>query len=243
MLYLDLDEIDSVFRGRWFWSARWPAPAWFRRRDYLAPSEKPLREAVAALVRDRTGRAPDGPIRMLTQVRNFWYVQNPVTFYYCFDRKDEVVETVVAEITNTPWGERHAYVLSVAGEPAPVSDVRAAGGARDGVRARFPKAFHVSPFIDMDAHYDWFFSRPASSLFVHMNVDGGDGRFFDATLRLERREISGRALAGTLVRHPFMTWKIAVAIYYHALRLRLKGCRFFTHPSKRRLPERPTTNG
>lgn len=131
MAYLDLTELDRVFRGRWFWSTRRPALAWFRRADYLGDPSVPLDQAVRDCVERNTGVRPRGPIRLLTHLRYFGYVFNPVSFYYCFDTADTRVETIVAEITNTPWGERHAYVLSARGEQP--------------LRFRFGKAFHVSP--------------------------------------------------------------------------------------------------
>ena len=103
--YLDLDELDAAFRGRFWWSARRPAPMWFRRADYFGPPDVPLADAVRDAVAARTGRRPDGPVRVLTHLRAFGYVFNPVSFYYCFDR-DERLQAVLAEITNTPWGER-----------------------------------------------------------------------------------------------------------------------------------------
>ena len=91
-----------------------PAPAWFRRADYLGDPAVPLDQAVLDLVEERTGRRPDGPVRLLTSVRTFGHVFNPVSFYYCFDRGGEQVQAVVAEVTNTPWGERHTYALATA---------------------------------------------------------------------------------------------------------------------------------
>ena len=111
MTYLDLGELDEVFRGRWLWSTRRPALAWMRRADYLGDPAVPLDEAVRERVARETGERPRGPIRLLTHLRMLGACFNPVSFYYCFDQAGERVETIVAEITNTPWNERHAYVL------------------------------------------------------------------------------------------------------------------------------------
>jgi len=223
LLYLDLAELDRVFRGRWLWSVGRRNLVSFRRADYHGDPALPLDEAVRRTVEARTGRRPAGPIRVLTLPRVLGYVFNPVSFYYCFDRDDRRVETVVAEITNTPWNERHAYVLSAA-----------AGGARPGRhRWRFRKEFHVSPFIDMDADYDWRFTDPGERLVVHMEDLGPGGRFFDATLAVARRPITGPVLASILLRFPFLTFRVAAGIYLQALRLRWKGAPFFAHPSKR----------
>ncbi len=223
MLYLDLAELPTLFDGRWLWSARRAAPAWFRRTDYLGDAAVPLDTAVRDLVAERTGTRPTGPIRLLTHLRYWGFVMNPVSFYYCFDAAGETVETIVAEITNTPWKERFAYVLD-ATRPERVT----AGGV---LRFRFDKQFHVSPFIPMQQQYVWDFSAPDDRLLVHMQNLGGGARSFDATLLLHRHPITGASLASALVAHPWMTAKVGVAIYWNALRLWLKRVPYIPHPN------------
>lgn len=220
MAWLDLAELDSVFRGRWFWSTRRRALAWFRRADYLGDPALPLDEAVRRRVVEAGGLRPQGPIRMLTQLRNYGHCFNPVTFYYCYDAGGTRVDTVVAEITNTPWRERHAYVL-----PAPAAHP---AGAR--LDFAFGKDFHVSPFMPMEMDYHWRFSVPGPRLAVHMESARGGATVFNATLMLSRREISGPSLAGVLLRFPFSTLRVLAAIYWQALRLKRKGAPFHDHP-------------
>lgn len=221
MVYLDLAELDRVFQGRWLWSVNRPNLAWFRRADYLGDARIPLDTAVRDRVEQATGARPVGPIRMLTHLRYFGYCFNPVTFYYCFAPTGEEVETIVAEITNTPWNERHAYVLSRENdEPR---------GHHH--RYRFPKDFHVSPFFPMDLDYDWRFGEPGGKLNVHMRLERGGTKIFDATLDMNRREITGSQLALALIRFPFMTATVALGIYWQALRLKLKRIPFFDHPN------------
>lgn len=225
MMYLDLAELPGVLDRYWCWSARRPALAWFRRADYLGDPAVDLDHAVRDRIEAEVGRRPSGPIRMLTHLRYFGYVMNPVTFYYASDAADTRVETIVAEITNTPWNERHSYVLAGA-DPAPAT----------GRSFRLDKTFHVSPFMDMDHEYRWRFSAPEDRLSVHMENWVGEDRVFDATLALERRELGRGVLASNLARHPFVTAKVAGAIYWQAARLWAKRVPFFVHPSKREDP-------
>jgi len=222
MMYVDLAELDQVFRGRWLWSARRPALAWLRRADYIGDAAQSIEAAVRDRIAARTGRQPAGPIRMLTHLRYFGIGFNPVTFYYCFDAADTRVESIVAEITNTPWNERHAYVLT-----DPTSESR----PRE-LRYRFAKEFHVSPFMPMEADYDWRFGMPAERLAVNMQSHIGGERVFDATLDLSRREITGPALAQALLAFPCMTASVVAGIYTQALKLWWKRMPFHTHPPK-----------
>lgn len=224
--YLDLDELDMVFRNRWLWSVTRPALARFKREDHLGNPEQPLAEAVRDLVQAETGRRPAGPIRLLTHLRYFGYGFNPVSFYFCFDRKGESVETVVAEVNNTPWGEQHCYVL----------DESINFGSKNKKRYEIEKQFHVSPFMDLDMHYRWRLTRPGAQLLIHIENEKDNSKLFDATLTMQRREITGASLAGVLVQFPFITAKVVFAIYYEALRLWLKKVPFIHHSVKEEAP-------
>ena len=223
MSYIDLAELPRLFERRWLWSARRPALAWFRRKDFLGPSTVPLEDAVRDLVLDRTGVRPKGPIRLLTHLRYFGASFNPVSFYYVFDAADSRVETIVAEITNTPWKERHAYVL-------PLSTASRAGARA--WRFNFAKEFHVSPFMPMDMTYDWRFGAPGNGLHVHME-NWRDGRAqFDATLNLVRQEMTAGSLARALIQFPLITVRVSSLIYWQALKLSWKRTPFHAHPDK-----------
>ena len=221
MAYLDLAELDEVFRGRWLWSASRPALARFRREDHLGDPAVPLDRSVRDLVERKTGRRPEGPIRLLTHLAYYGWCFNPVSFFYCFDRADREAEFIVSEVSNTPWLERHCYVHERRASP---------GGV---LRARMKKEFHVSPFMDMEQEYAWSFRDPAARLTAHMENFEKGAKLFDATMTLERRERTGPALASALARWPFMTLKVVGAIHWQALKLWAKNVPVFTHPRYR----------
>lgn len=227
-MYLDLDELPTLFDRRWFWSVSRRAPARFRRSDHFGDRDQPLDSSVRTLVENQTGRAPAGPIRLLTHLSYFGYCQNPVSFYYCFGADGETLDTIVAEVTNTPWGERKCYVLPVG------QSIDNGVGHERSLRFTPEKTMHVSPFIDMDIDYDWSFNRPGDALKVFMALAKGDRRFFEASMSLSRTEITTASLARVLVQYPFMTATVVAGIYWQALLLWLKRCPFYPHPSKRR---------
>jgi uncharacterized protein len=223
-LYLDLDEVERVFEQRWLWSSGRGNIAQFRRGDYLRPAELTLAEAVRQCVEKAGGHRPAGPIRLLCHLRYFGFVFNPVSFYYCFAEDGVTLDCIVAEITNTPWKERHAYVL-------PVETARSRGRA---LYWNFPKDFHVSPFMPMTREYAWCFTTPNDDLRVHMEVLRDGQREFDATLSLRRHPLSSVSLARVLWRYPLMTAQVVGAIHWQALRLWLKRNPVHAHPTPRR---------
>lgn len=219
-MFIDLDELGQLFDNRWLWSVGRANVANFKRSDYLGPPDIPLDQAVRDRVAQQLGERPAGPIRMLTHLRYFGHCFNPVTFYYCYDAGDTRVEYIVAEITNTPWRERHSYVL---GEKQNL-DIEAQK------RYRFSKAFHISPFMDMDYTYDWHFVDPDDSLYIHMQNFKENTNCFESILSLQRKKISGPVLAWVLVRFPVMTLKVLSMIYWQAFRLWLKKIPYYENP-------------
>lgn len=222
MLYLDLDELDRAFAGRWLWSVNRRNLAQFKRNDFLGDPAVPLADAVRARVREATGRAPDGPIRLLAHLRYFGHCFNPVSFYYCYGADGTTLDTIVAEITNTPWKERHSYVL-------PMADAQRHASA---LRWDFAKAFHVSPFLPLERDYAWRFTAPDDALRVHMDVLSAGRSEFDATLVFARKPLTGANLARALLRYPAMTLKVVAAIHWQALLLWLRRNPVYDHPGK-----------
>jgi uncharacterized protein len=227
LLYLDLEELPSLLTGRFGLSRARFSPASFCRQDHLGDPATPLAESVRGLVREQTGWEPTGPIRLLTLLRCFGYYFNPLSLYYCFDAAGQAVEAVVAEVTNTPWLERHWYVLWQGNQV----------GRPSQLRFRHPKGFHVSPFMDMDAEYEWHLSRPGPRLGVYLDSSRAGQRFFSVTMVLKRRELSRGPMAYVLMRHPWITLRVIQAIHWQAARLWWKKCPFYPHPKYRAVPE------
>jgi uncharacterized protein len=223
---LDLERLEETLAGLPLWSSSRPAPVRFVRRHFLGDPGRPLAEAVRDRITAEGLPRPAGPVRLLGQLQTWGYCFNPVVFYFCYDEADRRVEAIVAEITNTPWGERRSYVFSTAGQAVEGPWV-----------FEFDKDFHVSPFLPLDLVWRWRFSAPGRGLTVHMENLRRGQCIFDATLRLKRRPLSrGQALA-TLLRWPAMTAVIHLGIYWQALRLWLKGATFHPHPGRRKPTE------
>lgn len=219
LIYLALEELEEIFAGRWCWSTRRAAIARFRRADHLGDAKEDLRTSVTKIIGAHGGNFSGGPIRLLTHLRYWGFGFNPVSFYFCFQKDNpSQLEYVVAEVTNTPWGQKHAYVLRPA-QFDPLGSERVA------------KEFHVSPFMNFDLAYRFAVPTPDKTVLVHMANIRGDERLFDVTMRLNRRPINTKNLARVLLRYPAMTLQVVGHIYFQAARLWWKGVPYISHPA------------
>lgn len=213
---LDVDEIADVCRLHPLWSFERTGLVSYRRADYLGSGSRGLADTVRDLVQERTGRRPPGPVCVLAHLRTWGWLFNPIALYFCFDGAGGKVQALVAEVTNTPWHERHAYVVGPPGEH------------------ELQKALHVSPFFPMDQRYRLAYTAPTDRLTVNMTNVENEIRAFDATLHLRRSEISRRSMSRMIWANGPMTMKVSAAIYRQALTLWRAGAPFVAHPIRGR---------
>ena len=215
MPLLYLDELASVTRLHPLFSARRPAPIWFRRADFLGDESVPLEEAALDLVEERLGSRPSGPVALLANLRTWGWLFNPISLYLCTEA-DKGVEALVAEVENTPWHERHPYVVGPPG------------------RHRFAKILHVSPFMQMDVCYELTYTAPEERFALRLDVLRASERLFGVTMSLRRRPLDHATLAHLLWRRPAGTYRVSAGIYHQAARLALRGAPFYVHPGRRK---------
>lgn len=218
LFYMDLDELPDLFTGARNWSCNGNTLGKFHRADYLGDVQSSLKDAVCAEVTRQLGSSPEGPIRMLTNLRMWGFCFNPVTLYYLFDNNAEKPAVILAQVNNTPWNERHSYVL-------PCDQIT--GKTKTG----FAKQFHVSPFNPLSMHYEWVSTHPDQNLLVHMENYRDGVCHMDATLTLSRESWSAQRLQRILWQQPWLTAKVPLMIYWQAMKLFFKGVPVYSHTS------------
>lgn len=209
MCYLDLDELDELdSRFRLFGRNRF-APYEFRDSDHYQLDGLTLREGIERYARENGIEPPIGSIRLLTHLRTWGHVFNPVSFYFLFGTEGEPLGSI-AEVGNT-FNEQKLYLLPANGN-----------GASNGSRA---KRFYVSPFSDLDTTFHFRLSPPGDRLRLAIDQSQASSVYFRSAISGMRSEFSDTRLLGYLIRFPAITVSILFAIHWQAFLLYLKGIR------------------
>jgi hypothetical protein len=210
---IDVDEIDELEKKVWGFGTRWWHWARFKRSDYVG--EGSLKKAVQDKLESLTGVKCDGRVIAVCHLRYLGLYFSPVNFYYVYNKQGEW-KYLLAEVSNTPWNERHYYAVSAD------QDDEQFGWKQE-------KAFHVSPFNPIDQQYHWKIKPLTDKLNIHLECHK-DGKHFDATMAMKATVLSSKSLMKCLVITPIQTVKVVFGIYWHALKLWRKGAPFYSHP-------------
>jgi DUF1365 family protein len=219
--YLDLDELPALDRLRLLGVNR-RALFGFRDTDHMDGRAGSTREKIFAFLRANGTDLPGGKVHLLTQCRLFGYVFNPASFYFAHDASG-ALRAVVAEVNNT-FGERLLYMLDDRNRQADPEHPELR-------RYHAKKRLHVSPFVSMDAAYDFRFAPVGERLSVFIGEAEHGAHFFEAHLWGKRRPLDDRALLRLALRAPLLTLKVTAAIHWQALHLYRKGVPIHHQPA------------
>jgi cyclopropane-fatty-acyl-phospholipid synthase len=215
---LDLDELPRLDRRLALFGYNRPNLLSLRDSDHIGDAARPIKENLRAWLAGRGVDIGDGRILMLTNLRTFGYVFNPVSFYWCY-REDGSFACAVAEVSNT-FGERRPYLLND-------ENLVANGKSRTW---RQGKELHVSPFFPMNQTYEFVLTEPGERVSARVDLFENGERVFLATQTGTRRELTNGALARALLRYPLMSQQVIGLIHLEALRLWRKRVPFHRKP-------------
>ena len=218
MFMLRADELPQLMGRHWQLGTEWYRWARFKRADYLGGAED-LGSSVKAKIAELAGPAAkdiEGDVFCLVHLRYLGFYFSPLNVYFL--KQQDRFRYMLAEVSNTPWHEKHYYLVDLANIES------------------HAKEFHVSPFNPMQQNYHWIIKPPdASHCSVHIGVhdqNEPDEKVFDATLSLKRREINQSNLSRVLSKTPSQTLYLVLGIYWEALRLLCKRTPLYRHPKK-----------
>ena len=217
-LLLDVDAIDRVAASTWLFSRNHFNLLSFHDRDHLPAGASDMRAWAEGVLGDGGIDGAGLRIRLLCFPRVLGLVFNPLSLWYCETPAGRPV-AVIAEVRNT-FGERHCYLL----KPRP-------GETDWPLRAGHAKDFHVSPFIGMQARYEFRLPRPERHLRILIREYTGDHLLLVAAQHGERQPFRSSVLLGELLRVPLQTVKVIAAIHWQAMKIWLSGVRFHRKPA------------
>lgn len=217
-LLVDIDRLTELDRLSRFLAVNRPGLASFHESDHVEREGETIRQFADRLlanagVKDRAGR-----ILLLAYPRVFGYVFNPISVYFAYGEEGGLLALIYA-VRNT-FGQRHTYVAPV--RPGDVSPA--------GVRQTRAKIFHVSPFVEMDARYQFRILPPGRTVRLRIHETASGEPLLSATFNGDATPLTDRNLALCLARFPFMTFKVMAGIHWEAFKLWLKGARFRRSP-------------
>ena len=216
MFCLDLDDLHELFN---FWpltSLNKPALGRFKRKDHIGSKHSSLKNYVLDQVYKQIGIRPNGRVTLLTHIRMWGILMNPIAVFSCYD-KGENLQAVVLQVTNTPWGEQCMYILK-AEKGAPKQHFE------------FSKKMHVSPFHPMDMHYRCHYMLQDGKLVFHLENHKNKHCLTDATLIMQGKPLTRKKLIKSIFLYPYMTSKVYYGIYKQAFSLFIKRNPIYTNP-------------
>lgn len=213
--WLKLQEVERTQHATRYFSVNKKHVYQFKTSDYLQAdnpqSAVELEEAVKRKMTTLGAPALAGDIYFMGQIRAFGVFFSPVNFYFHKNDKTHIFDWMLAEVSNTPWNERHYYLVNL------------------NTQENSEKAFHVSPFNPMDMQYKWQVTQPNSTFNLALSCIK-EKRHFTASMAMKKLPLNSKHMRSLLIRMPSTTIRTVMGIYWQALRLFIKRTPIYNHP-------------
>lgn len=213
LFWIKLSEVEELTKKVRFFSSKKIAWVRFKPSDYLDGDNAPLQDRVLNKMSALAGEELKGNIYMLGQMRTLGLYFSPVNFYFLQQEAQTEFSHMLAEVSNTPWDEKHCYLVDMNDQ------------------TDNDKAFHVSPFNPIDMQYRWRVTQPNEKFAMSLSCIKGQ-KHFEAGLALVKQPLTTETLKAALIKVPSFTIKSLLGIYWQALKLFIKGAPIYDHPNK-----------
>tara|TARA_B100000963_G_scaffold121652_1_gene106077 strand:+ start:222 stop:980 length:759 start_codon:yes stop_codon:yes gene_type:complete len=209
-LLIDLSELDILDKKINFFSYNKFNLISFYDKDHGERNGSSLEEWVKKNLREKEINVENIKIKLLCYPRILGYVFNPLSVFYVYDDKDELI-SILYEVKNT-FGEQHTYIFKVENN--------------NFLQHNCVKKFHVSPFIEMNCNYFFKILKPAEKISVIIDQYQSNEKILYASQDGRRTDLTSSELIKSYLKHPLMTFKIISAIHFEAFKLWAKGIKF-----------------
>ena len=209
-LLIDLSELDILDKKINFFSYNKFNLISFYDKDHGERNGSSLEEWVKKNLREKEINVENIKIKLLCYPRILGYVFNPLSVFYVYDNKDELI-SILYEVKNT-FGEQHTYIFKVENN--------------NFLQHNCVKKFHVSPFIEMNCNYFFKILKPAEKISVIIDQYQSNEKILYASQDGRRTDLTSSELIKSYLKHPLMTFKIISAIHFEAFKLWIKGIKF-----------------
>jgi len=210
-LLIDLAELDTLQKNLKIFSYNKFNIVSFFDEDHGPSDGSPVEDWVKDNLKKNNQEYEDVQIKLLCYPRIFGYVFNPLSVFYIYDNKSNLI-SIMHEVKNT-FGEQHVYIFKVNKNENLVQQI-------------CKKKFHVSPFINMNCVYFFRILKPGNKISVIIDVQDPEGKILYASQDGIKSELNNTSLIKSYLKHPLMTFKVIVAIHFEAFKLWIKKIKF-----------------
>ena len=209
-LLIDLSELNVLEKKINFFSHNSFNLISFFDKDHGERDGSSLIDWVKKNLKENNILFEDIKIKLLCYPRILGYVFNPLSVFYVYDKKDDLI-SILYEVKNT-FGEQHTYIFKVKNNNI--------------LQHSCSKKFHVSPFIEMNCNYFFKILKPGEKISVIIDQYQSNEKLLYASQDGKRVDFTSIELIKSYLKHPLMTFKIISAIHFEAFKLWAKGIKF-----------------